>query len=747
MIKQIFICHSSKDSKLANELVEQLECSGYKCWISSRDIQAGSDWAECIYTAVTNSVALVLIFSSNANESWQIRNELDIATNLRIPIVPLKFEASEISKGLKYFTNSHQWLDCTSLKAKNPEILIGLNKISDNSLLTQSLPLPVKKKFNMKWIAAFTVMVLLAAASLLCIPGKHEAENADLINLVAGGTDSWNYATDAIPEPDGGMIAAGTWDWGFWSEFWVTRFDSSGVLLYSWSDSLSGECKPLLLATADNGCIAAYASYADMLHTGFTFRLIRFDSLGSIVWESEKWIDLPGAIQPEISSLCWLPDSNAVASFTVRMLSPETQSAHFLRFNASDGEAEHFLLHENIESRAMATTEDGRIIHFGKDSASGGNAFSILDSDGNILDFRIFGDRRTIATAVEILPDNSMIATFTTDAFGGGNGDLLVIKFSSSLQVMWEETFGGDMQDSASDIFVKADGSIIIAGATTSLQSSDIDGWVLCLNDSGDLIWETVIDTGGTDYISSIILDSSDLILLTGVTTCFGNRDAWILQMTPEGEYNHTPVLGLNIFSEDWQTGFLDQSVWEMGYNRNYTPAVMTDDSTANISLNTNNVPVMLRDYFKPVAGLTFSAEITVPDINSRSGSNWIAIGTTENDLATLLQEASRGVDCELKWIYTPDMNGRKEEVVATSGRESSCTGVTAPDSLWLTRTQPQLFTIENCADSVKFWINDSLFSKFPSINEPDSLRFYLNGSSMSVPHRVDNIRIFLRRW
>ncbi|MCK5036423.1 MAG: toll/interleukin-1 receptor domain-containing protein [Candidatus Sabulitectum sp.] len=747
MGKQVFICHSSNDAKTAGKLVEQLENNGYKCWISSRDIEAGSDWAECIYNAIDASAALILLYSGNANDSWQIRNELDIATNLKIPIVPLVFEKSEISKGIKYFTNSHQWLDCTGQKTKTPEIVSALNGITNN-LPEFRLPAAAPhKKPAQTWVWITGVILLLATVSILFIRKESPVTDCNLVNLVAGGTDCWNYATDIIPGADGGIIATGTWDWGFWSEFWVTAFDSSGTLLHSWSDSLSGECKPQLLATADNGCIAVFATYADMQHTGFTFKAIRFDEAGSILWESEKWIDLPGAIQPDISALRWLPDSNAVASFTVRMLAPGFQSAHFLRINASGEEAQHFLLRKNIESRCMATAQDGTIIHFGKDSTSGANAVTLLDSNGNILDLSVYGDRRTSATAVEFLADNSIIATFSVDAFGGGNGDLSVIKFSSEFELIWEKTFGGDMSDFASDIHIRNDGSIIIAGATTASASTDRDGWVLCLNSSGDLLWETTVDNGGSDYISSVNVDENGIILLTRVTTCFGNRDAWVLQMTADGNYNHTPTLGLDLFTEDWQTGFLDQSVWEMGYNRNYTPAIMTDDSTGNMSLNTNNVPVMLRESFELVPGLSFSAEITIPDINTTSGCNWVAMGTTENDLATLLQEASRGIDCELKWNYTQNMNGQREGLSAATCRVSPCTTITVPESLWLDRSETQFFTIETCTDSVKFQVNDSLLCRIPSLNTPDSLKFFLNGSSMSIPHRIDNIRIFLRRW
>ena len=85
MSKRVFVSHSSHDMEIADSVVEYLESSGIECWISSRDISPGADWAETIYNAIVGSGVMLLLFSGNANDSWQIRNELDIATNLRVP--------------------------------------------------------------------------------------------------------------------------------------------------------------------------------------------------------------------------------------------------------------------------------------------------------------------------------------------------------------------------------------------------------------------------------------------------------------------------------------------------------------------------------------------------------------------------------------------------------------------------------------------------------------------------------------
>ena len=70
MNKRVFVSHSSHDREIADGVVDYLESSGLECWIASRDIAPGADWAESIYNAIADSGVMVLLFSGNANDSW-----------------------------------------------------------------------------------------------------------------------------------------------------------------------------------------------------------------------------------------------------------------------------------------------------------------------------------------------------------------------------------------------------------------------------------------------------------------------------------------------------------------------------------------------------------------------------------------------------------------------------------------------------------------------------------------------------
>ena len=54
---------------------------------------------------------MVLVFSNNANESPQIKREVERAVSLNIPILPLRIENVLPSSSLEYFISTQHWLD------------------------------------------------------------------------------------------------------------------------------------------------------------------------------------------------------------------------------------------------------------------------------------------------------------------------------------------------------------------------------------------------------------------------------------------------------------------------------------------------------------------------------------------------------------------------------------------------------------------------------------------------------------
>jgi len=107
----VFISYSNKDKPTADAVCVALEANGVRCWVAPRDIMPGTDWGESIIDAINDCKIMVLVFSLNANESPQIKREVERAAHRGIPIIPLRIEEVNPSKSLEYFISTPHWLD------------------------------------------------------------------------------------------------------------------------------------------------------------------------------------------------------------------------------------------------------------------------------------------------------------------------------------------------------------------------------------------------------------------------------------------------------------------------------------------------------------------------------------------------------------------------------------------------------------------------------------------------------------
>jgi len=74
---EVFISYSSKDKKWADAACAVLERDRTRCWVAPRDITPGTEWRAAIISGMDASKMMVLIFSNHANESPQVRREVE----------------------------------------------------------------------------------------------------------------------------------------------------------------------------------------------------------------------------------------------------------------------------------------------------------------------------------------------------------------------------------------------------------------------------------------------------------------------------------------------------------------------------------------------------------------------------------------------------------------------------------------------------------------------------------------------
>jgi hypothetical protein len=133
MAHDVFICHSSKDKPIIDAVCSALEVEKIRCWVAPRDIKPGQTWAEAITEAISNTKIMLLIFSSNSNNSKDVIKGLTLAVNSEVLIIPFRIEFVEPNKAMQYYLSDVHWLDAINPPTKNQinELVIRVKQIID----------------------------------------------------------------------------------------------------------------------------------------------------------------------------------------------------------------------------------------------------------------------------------------------------------------------------------------------------------------------------------------------------------------------------------------------------------------------------------------------------------------------------------------------------------------------------------------------------------------------------------------
>jgi len=111
MSHDVFISYSHKDKAIADAICTNLEVAKIRCWIAPRDIGPGEDWPTAISQALPQSRVMVMVFSSDSNNSDQVYRELFLAASNNVVIIPFRIEQVEPEPRKGYILAGMHWLD------------------------------------------------------------------------------------------------------------------------------------------------------------------------------------------------------------------------------------------------------------------------------------------------------------------------------------------------------------------------------------------------------------------------------------------------------------------------------------------------------------------------------------------------------------------------------------------------------------------------------------------------------------
>ena len=170
----LFISHSSADSKTAEELVAALEKGGLTCWVAPRDIPMGSAYQVAIVDAIEHCRAMLLVFSEAANQSEHVLREVELAAQGKKPVYPLRIDRSDPVGGLKYMLANKQWVERKALGDRLVETIVHLvlgAAAAPDEKLPRPAPPPARPSRPLVAAgAAVAVLALIAGTGWLVAP-------------------------------------------------------------------------------------------------------------------------------------------------------------------------------------------------------------------------------------------------------------------------------------------------------------------------------------------------------------------------------------------------------------------------------------------------------------------------------------------------------------------------------------------------------------------------------------------------
>ena len=139
----IFISYSRKDTEKVTTLVSSLKTLGYSIWMDMQGVHAGEAFKSKIVAAIEKCQMVLFFSSKNSNSSKWTAQEIAIAADEGLEIIPIRLDDCEYMKSVKFDLINCNYIDYFSpknisevkakLKVRLEEILGKRNNVEINS--------------------------------------------------------------------------------------------------------------------------------------------------------------------------------------------------------------------------------------------------------------------------------------------------------------------------------------------------------------------------------------------------------------------------------------------------------------------------------------------------------------------------------------------------------------------------------------------------------------------------------------
>ncbi|MHB8573801.1 MAG: AAA family ATPase [Dehalococcoidia bacterium] len=107
----VFLSYTSSDRARALALADALEAAGVTVWLDRSSIAGGTSWGSEIVEGIKNCAALLILCSTAALQSRNVKQEIQLAWRYERAYVPLLLEPIAFPEQVQYFLEGWQWVE------------------------------------------------------------------------------------------------------------------------------------------------------------------------------------------------------------------------------------------------------------------------------------------------------------------------------------------------------------------------------------------------------------------------------------------------------------------------------------------------------------------------------------------------------------------------------------------------------------------------------------------------------------
>lgn len=382
---------------------------------------------------------------------------------------------------------------------------------------------------------------------------------------------------------------------GFTPDYWVVKTDASGVI--EWQKTIGGgmpvffgdlEAEVLreIRQSSDGGYFLGgnsdspvFGSKTEPNYGMQDYWIVKINNVGDIVWQK----DIGGSDYDECFALETTPDGGCIVGgysksgisgnktepnrglkdYWVVKLDMNGQIEWQKTYGGSSDDILYSIAVLDNQEYLLNGMSASNVSGDKTENSKGGGDFWFIKIDGvgNIIwQKTIGGDNADEPSNMVKLDDGFMIGgysrsniSFDKSENSLGGADYWVVKTDFSGNVLWDKTYGGDLDDYLRKfILLQNNSGFVLAGSSysgisgnkTEANFGDYNGWVVRIHQNGDLLWQKAIGGSYIDGLNQVVQLQDQTILLGGVANSgvsgnltvpgYGGNDYWLVKLDME---------------------------------------------------------------------------------------------------------------------------------------------------------------------------------------------------------------------